>query len=130
MAVLLLDTHIFVWTVNGDPRLRLTIRTLIGDPANQVFVSAATVWEIAIKNTLGRQTDLSLQDTAANIADALGFTELPVKFAHAEQAALLPPIHNDPFDRMLVAQAMVENLTLVTADSAILRYNVTMLDAS
>lgn len=130
MGRLLLDTHIFVWTVNGDPRLKPAIRTLIDDPDNQVFVSAATVWEIAIKNTLGRQADLRLPDTAANIANSLGFAELPVKFAHAEQAALLPPIHNDPFDRMLVAQAIAESLTLVTADSAILRYNVATLDAS
>ena len=130
MAHLLLDTHIFVWTANGNPRLRPGIRTLIGDPANSVFISAASVWEIAIKNALGRQSDLNLPDTATNIAAILEFAELPVSFEHAELAALLPPLHHDPFDRMLIAQAQVENLTLITADPAILRYNVTTLDAS
>ena len=130
MALLLLDTHTFVWRAVSSRRLRPAIRTLIDDPANTVFISAATVWEIAIKNALGRQTDLKLPDTATNIAAGLGFAELAVKFEHAELAALLPPIHHDPFDRMLVAQAQVENLTLVTADPAILRYNVAALDAA
>ena len=130
MAHLLLDTHIFVWMADGTPRLRPAIRTLIDDPASTVFISAATVWEIAIKNALGRQSDLNLPDTATNIAANLGFAELPVSFEHAELAALLPPLHHDPFDRMLIAQAQVENLTLITADPAILRYNVSALDAS
>ena len=130
MALLLLDTHIFVWMAISSRRLRPAIRTLIADPANTVFISAASVWEIAIKNALGRQTDLNLPDTATNIAAGLGFAELLVKFEHAELAALLPPLHHDPFDRMLVAQAQMENLTLVTADPAILRYNVAVLDSS
>ena len=130
MVRLLLDTHIFIWTANDSPRLHPAIRALVAEPANAVFVSAASVWEIAIKSSLGRQTDLALPDTPANMALALGFSELPVNFAHAQRAATLPPLHNDPFDRMLIAQAQVENLTLVTADPAILRYNVTVLDAS
>ena len=130
MARLLLDTHTFAWTANNGPRIHPNIKALIADPANEVFISAASAWEIAIKNVLGRQTDLVLPDTPARLTAAFNFTELPVTFEHAEQAALLPLIHADPFDRMLVAQAKVENLTLVTVDPEILRYDVAAIYAS
>lgn len=130
MARLLLDTHTFVWTANNSPRVHSSIKALIVDPANEVFISAASAWEIAIKNALGRQTDLVLPDAPSSLIAAFNFTELPVKFEHAEQAALLPLIHADPFDRMLVAQAKVENLTLVTVDPEILRYDVAAICAS
>ena len=130
MVRLLLDTHTFVWRANGDAKLSSAVGELLNDPANEKLVSAASVWEIAIKNVLGRQTDLVLPDTPTNIAIKIGFVELPVKFEHAEQAALLPLIHADPFDRMLIAQAKVENLTLVTVDPEILRYDVAAIYAS
>ena len=105
MERLLLDTHTFIWKANDSARLSHNVKAVIDDPANEKFVSAASAWEIAIKNALGRQTDLRLPDTPANMATNLGFNQLPVTFAHAEQAATLPMHHHDPFDRLLVAQA-------------------------
>lgn len=83
-----------------------------------------------IKHAQGRRDDFEMPNNLESSIDAAGFYRLPIDFPHALAVASLPLLHDDPFDRMLVAQAMVENLTLVTADSAILRYNVAMLDAS
>lgn len=130
MASLLLDTHIVLWLVRGSPRLPRNIRAAIANPGNTVFVSAVSIWEIVIKHAQGRRADFEMPNNLESSIDAAGFYRLPVNFTHALEVASLPLLHDDPFDRMLVAQAMVENLTLVTADSAILRYNVTMLDAS
>lgn len=130
MASLLLDTHILLWLVNGNPRLGADVIADTTNPDNAVFVSAASFWEIAIKHAQGRRDDFEMPANLAEWIAAIGFRELPVNFAHAQQVVNLPPLYNDPFDRMLIAQAQVENLTLVTADPAILRYNVTVLDAS
>ena len=130
MASLLLDTHIVLWVVRRSPRLRVNIRADINNPDNAVFVSAASIWEIIIKHAQGRRDDFEMPDNLEASIDAAGFYRLPVDFPHAQQVANLPLHHTDPFDRMLIAQAQVENLTLVTADPAILRYNVTVLDAS
>ena len=130
MASLLLDTHIVLWMVNDSPRLRSDIRAVIAHPHHSVVVSAASIWEIAIKHAQARRDDFEMPDhLEANIA-AAGFYRLDINFAHARQVANLPLHHTDPFDRMLVAQSQVENLTLVTADPAILRYNVSLLDAA
>ena len=120
---LLLDTHAFLWWRADDRRLPKPAREAIAD-ASVVFVSAATAWEAAIKAALGR---LDYPDTIEAGAEASGFEKLAISFAHAERAAQLPAHHHDPFDRMLVAQAEIEDLTLVTNDQRIARYDVPLL---
>ena len=122
---LLLDTHVVLWWRADDPRLGSAAREAIAI-ADFVHVSAASVWEAGIKMRLGR---LRLPEPfAKGVADS-GFSELPVRFAHAERAAELPGHHDDPFDRMLIAQAQVEGLTLVTHDRVIWQYDVPVLQA-
>jgi PIN domain nuclease of toxin-antitoxin system len=116
---LLVDTHVFLWWRGDDPQLGEVERQAIRDGQNDVFLSAASIWEIAIKHSLGR---LQIPEPASAAGVRLGFEPLPISFAHAEAAALLPPLHRDPFDRMLVAQARAEGLTLVTRDPAIRAY--------
>lgn len=116
---ILLDTHMVLWWLADDSRLSKRARALIADPANTLTVSAATSWEIAIKQALGKITiDGRLEDAI----DAQGFGMLPVTFRHAAETLMLPEIHRDPFDRMLVAQARVESLPLLTIDPHILQY--------
>lgn len=119
---LLLDTHVWIWWLVGDRRLPASLQERIGDPATVVHVSAASVWEMSIKEALGR-LDLGEVDLAAEIA-ADDFLELPIRAAHALRAGRLPDRHDDPFDRMLVAQAKAEGLTLVTADRILRDYEV------
>ncbi|TAM05210.1 MAG: type II toxin-antitoxin system VapC family toxin [Paraburkholderia sp.] len=116
---LLLDTHVYLWSVLDDPKLSQAARKLILD-ADEVFVSAATIWEASIKVGLGK-LDADINELVAEIS-AAGFAELPVRAAHAAMVRNLPDIHRDPFDRLLVAQAMTEPLRLVTADRQIARY--------
>jgi PIN domain nuclease of toxin-antitoxin system len=116
---LLLDTHIFLWAVAGSPRLKPAARRLI-ESAEQVYVSAASIWEVAIKARLGK-IEADPQALAEAIA-ASGFLELAVRATHAAGVAQLAAHHSDPFDRLLVAQALAEPLKLVTADAALLRY--------
>ena len=120
---LLLDTHVFLWWRADDPRLQESARSAISD-AHIVFVSAATAWEAAIKAALGR---LKLPDTVQSGVEDSGFEKLAITFSHAEAAAALPPHHLDPFDRMLVAQAASEGLTLVTHDRQLEPYEVPVL---
>ncbi len=116
---LLLDTHIALWWLADDPSLSEKVRSHIIDTGNAVFVSAVTVWEVAIKASIGKlQIDGSWLDEL--MSD--GFQQLPVKWSHAEGVRHLPMIHRDPFDRMLIAQAMEERLILVTADETIPTY--------
>lgn len=122
-AKLLLDTHVFLWWQAEDPRLREKAREAIAS-SSVVFVSAASVWEAAIKSRLGR---LELPTTMEQGVEEAGFLKLPVRFAHAERVAVLPPHHSDPFDRLLVAQAQIEGLTLVTHDAALRAYDVELL---
>ncbi|MBL8288338.1 MAG: type II toxin-antitoxin system VapC family toxin [Rubrivivax sp.] len=117
---LLLDTHIFLWAVAGSPRLKPATRHLIED-AEQTFVSAASIWEVAIRARLGK-VEADPHELAAAI-EASGFTELHVTASHAAGAADLPLHHNDPFDRLLVAQARAEPLKLVTADEVLAKYS-------
>lgn len=124
---LLLDTHAFLWWNNDDSALGAGAREAIGAADSIVFVSAVTAWEVAVKRAHGKL------DAPGDIADWVvrdGFTELPIEIAHAVRSAELPPHHRDPFDRLLVAQAQVEELTLVTSDPAILAYDVETLDAN
>ena len=119
---LLLDSHTLLWWLEDDrPRLGPQAQALITDAANEVFVSAATIWELAIKRATGKlQTPADLE---AEVRQN-GFIALPISFRHAERAGRLPLLHRDPFDRMLVAQAQAENLTLITGDASIARYAV------
>ena len=120
---LLLDTHAFLWWRANDPLLQGAARSAIA-VADVVFVSAATAWEAAIKASLGR---LDLPDTVESGVVDSGFEKLLISFSHAEAAAALPPHHGDPFDRMLVAQAVSEGLTLVTHDRKLEAYEVSIL---
>jgi PIN domain nuclease of toxin-antitoxin system len=117
---LLLDTHVFLWAVAGSSLLKPAARRTI-ESADQVYVSAASVWEIAIKARLGK-----IEADPYELADAIeasGFIELPVRAAHAAGAGRLALHHNDPFDRLLVAQALAEPLRLLTADAVLLQYS-------
>ena len=113
---LLLDTHVFLWWDRQDSALPKDAREAIENPRNNVFVSAASIWEIAIKRRLGK---LAFQGSASAAIGANGFHELPVVPLDAEDAGSLGWPHNDPFDRLLVAQAMRLGFVLVTADSTI-----------
>lgn len=124
---LLLDTHTFLWWLGEDETLTIPAREAIATPETLVHVSAATIWEIAIKANLGR-LDISGSDMAAEII-ASGFIELPMTVRHAQIAGWLPRHHDDPFDRMLIAQAQAEALTLVSRDSALQAYDVVLLPA-
>ena len=116
---LLLDTHAFLWWRMGA-RMSAAARAALQDPANDVFVSGAVAWEIVVKRALGK-LDFPGGVRAA-VADE-GFVELPIDVAHVDELGALPDLHRDPFDRVLVAQARVESLTLVTRDPQILRYD-------
>lgn len=123
---LLLDTHALLWWLADDPQLSAEARAAVGDAQNVVCVSAATAWEIAIKKAAGKLE--APKDLMAAIS-ASGFQHLPITIAHALAAGQLPNHHSDPFDRMLVAQARLENLTLVTRDERIAKYRVGTLPA-
>ena len=116
---LLLDTHVLLWWLADDTRLTDTARELIAAPDNMIFVSAASAWEISIKQTLGK---LTFEGELETVVKKEGFTMLPISFRHAAETQFLPHIHHDPFDRMLVAQARVEILHILTADRRILKY--------
>jgi PIN domain nuclease of toxin-antitoxin system len=119
---LLLDTHLLLWAAGKPNRLPATARKLIDNPANELLFSAASVWELAIKRGLGRsdfQADPRL--LRRGLLDN-GYTELPILSDHVVAMESLPPIHKDPFDRLLVAQATVEGITLLTADSIVAEY--------
>jgi PIN domain nuclease of toxin-antitoxin system len=120
----LLDSHVVLWWDTDLSKLSDDQREAIGDSNNQIFVSAVTVWELGIKRSSGK---VILGESIRLLARRLGFVELPITMEHSEAAASLPLHHKDPFDRMLVAQAMVEGLTVVTADDVLRRYGVACL---
>jgi len=123
---LLLDSHVIVWWGAFPARLRPETEAALRSPANEVFLSAASVWELGLKVARGK---LSLPaDYAARLL-AAGFEELPVTVAHADRAMHLPPLHADPFDRLLIAQALAEGMVLVTSDRAITGYDVPLMPA-
>jgi PIN domain nuclease of toxin-antitoxin system len=119
---LLLDTHVLIWWLSDDRKLTKEARRIIAEPHNDVFVSAASVWEVAIKAALGR-IDVDLEDFADEIVKS-GFRPLPIGFEHAVTIGRLPAIHRDPFDRMLVAQSRVEELRLLSHDRVFVRYGL------
>lgn len=120
---LLLDTHVFLWWRADDRRLGTAARAAIAE-ADVVFVSAATAWEAGVKAALGR---LRYPGTIEAGVEDSGFEKLPITLAHAERAARLPKHHADPFDRMLVAQAEIEDLTIVTNDRTLAAYDPEIL---
>lgn len=123
---LLLDTHALLWWLNDDATLSPQARSAIADPENTVYLSAVVVWEIRIKQAIGK---LGLPSDFHQVLDAQQFVDLPVTVAHAHALAELPPIHNDPFDRMLVAQAVHERMFVATRDPEIARYGVDVVAA-
>jgi PIN domain nuclease of toxin-antitoxin system len=112
---LLLDTHAFLWWLAGDDALSATARTAIADEGNSIFISAASAWEIATKHRIGRLPDVTaiVADLDQAVVDQ-GFIGLPISLRHGQVAGALPGPHRDPFDRMLIAQAILENLVLVS----------------
>ncbi|MSO76172.1 MAG: type II toxin-antitoxin system VapC family toxin [Alphaproteobacteria bacterium] len=125
---LLLDTHVALWAITDSRRLGQAAKTLIGDPANRVSVSAVTIWEIAIKHALCRRGAMPLPAAAAlGYFRASGYTLLAIQPAHALALEHLADLHADPFDRMLIAQALTEPLRLVTHDPLVARYSETII---
>ena len=119
---LLLDTHLLLWAAGPSPRLSVQARRLIDDPDNELVVSAASLWEIAIKSGLRRP---NFRIDAALLRRNLlnnSYQELAVTGEHVVAVANLPPLHKDPFDRMLVAQSIVEGITLLTSDPLVAQY--------
>lgn len=124
----LLDTHTFLWWNLDDPSLSSAAKECIEDGQNEILLSAASAWEIAIKYARGR---LSLPEPperyVANRIAHYGFQALPIQLSHALRVAGLPLIHHDPFDRLLIAQSQMENLPLLTSDPEIAKYGVNMI---
>ena len=126
---LLLDTHVFLWYITADPKLPIPFREAVRqDPANEVYLSVASVWEAVIKHHLGK---LPLPAPPANYLpkqrDAHGIASLPIDEGAMMHLAGLPPLHRDPFDRLLVAQALQHGLTVVTVDPEVAAYPVPVL---
>lgn len=122
---LLLDTHAFLWWIADDERLSSKARRAIGDGRNEILVSAVSAWEIVVKHELGRLTLPEAPDKfVPSQLRANAFGALPATVSHALAVARLPLLHRDPFDRLLIAQAMVEGLTMVSADEDLRRYPV------
>jgi PIN domain nuclease of toxin-antitoxin system len=121
----LLDTHVFLWWISDDPRLSTHARKIITDGENTLFLSAASGWEIAIKAKLGRLKLPEPLETFVPEQMALNAIEsLPIQMSHALHVHTLPLHHRDPFDRLLVAQAQLDNLPILTADSQIALYAI------
>ena len=119
---LLLDTHLLLWAAEGVKRIPHSVRALIADPENDLYFSAASIWEIAIKSGLKRP---DFQVDARVLRRGLldnGYLELPMLSEHAVAIDALPAIHKDPFDRLLIAQATLEGITLLTDDATVARY--------
>ena len=126
----LLDTHVWLWMWGEPERIRNEARTVIEDPATELHVSAISAWEITTKFAAGRlKLPTSAEAWLADPAHRRELSELPITFAHAIRAGGLPPHHRDPFDRMLVAQAQVEGLVLMSADRKLDAYDVESLPA-
>jgi PIN domain nuclease of toxin-antitoxin system len=116
---LLLDTHVVLWWLTDDDRLSAEVKEAI-DTEAEVFLSAASLWEIAIKRSLGK---LNGPPDLLDVLDRCGLIELPIRCRHAIEAGSLPPLHRDPFDRMLVAQARCDAVTLLSRDPQVLCYD-------
>jgi PIN domain nuclease of toxin-antitoxin system len=125
---LLLDSHTFYWWDEGDNQLSQAAKDAILDPANEKFISAATVWEMTIKYASGKESGfLRIITDTSSIMASHGFRELPITIRDAQVAGSLPVHHRDPFDRMLVAQSIVEGMRLVSSDAILDKYAATRL---
>jgi PIN domain nuclease of toxin-antitoxin system len=120
----LLDTHTLLWWHEQSPKLSSRARTAIADVTNAVVVSVATAWEIVVKRTLGK---LQVSADLRELIDDANFEMLPIRLSHLEALAALPMLHRDPFDRMLIAQAIAEGIPLVTGDRAMRPYPAAIL---
>lgn len=126
MKRVLLDTHAFLWWLDDSPKLGLKAREVIADTRNDIYVSAATTWEISIKKAIGK---LMAPDDMDTIVEDEGFLPLSISLFHGDQAGQLADHHKDPFDRMLIAQAQAEGLAIMTADEKFPPYRVKLIDA-
>ena len=126
MSRLLLDAHVVIWWDNGSRALGPKAKSAI-ESASAVYVSAASEWELSIKASIGK---IRLRRCILDAVLDAGFEPLPVTFAHTQAVRTLPPLHKDPFDRLLVAVAQTEGLTLVSVDSILKRYDILFQDAS
>ncbi len=125
---LLLDTHALMWWLLGDDSLSATARNAIADPGNDSFVSAASAWEITTKYRIGKLPQAAfLAADVAGIAAAHGFTELSISIRHGQVGGSLPGIHKDPFDRILIAQAITEDMAIVSRDAILGAYGIVRL---
>ncbi len=122
---LILDTHIILWWMDDNRLLPQKYRLAIEDENNICFVSAASVWEISIKSAIGK---LDIPDNYMEVLFDQNFKEIPISWQHARKVRYLPMHHKDPFDRLLIAQAIVEDLTLLSIDKIISKYDVELLD--
>lgn len=128
MPRLLLDTHVFLWWVNDAPQLSDAARLAIADTGHTCFLSVASCWEIAIKSSLGKlRLAIPVERFVSEQLALNGFTLLPISLRHAAKVEKLPFHHRDPFDRLLVAQALIDKLTIVSADSIFSDYGVKRL---
>jgi PIN domain nuclease of toxin-antitoxin system len=127
MKRVLVDTHAFLWWLANDSALGDFSKDLLREPRNEVYVSAASIWEISIKRRLGK---LKAPSEIECIVEDEGFIGLPISLYHARSAGQLPLIHRDPFDRMLVAQAQSEGLVILTADPIFPEYGISTLQAN
>ena len=124
MKRILLDTHVLLWWLADDPELGTNARDLISNGTNEIYVSAASSWEISIKKRNGKLTG---PDNIDGIVQQERFIKLPISLIHGELAGQLPDHHKDPFDRMLIAQAQTEKLTILTADEKMKQYDAAVI---
>jgi PIN domain nuclease of toxin-antitoxin system len=124
---LLLDTHVVLWALTDHPSLSTKARALILSPRSTVWVSTVSIWEIAIKHSLGRGDMPVSGEQALQYIRQAGYRTLPIEPEHAAAIEGLPPIHQDPFDRLLVAQALTEPMRLITHDATVARYSDTVV---
>lgn len=124
---ILLDTHVALWAITDSPRLTAKARELILSPNSTVWISAASIWEIATKHSLGRGDMPVAAEAALGYFRASGYRLLPVEPEHAAAVVDLPTYHADPFDRMLIAQALLVPMRLLTSDSMVARYSDTVI---
>jgi PIN domain nuclease of toxin-antitoxin system len=123
-VIVLLDTHALIWAFENSRRLSKTARSVIADANNVVLASAASAWEITIKKAIGR---LTAPDDLETVIEAAGFMKRPITFADAQRVGSLASLHSDPFDRMLVAQALEDGVPIVSRDPQIARYPVQVI---
>lgn len=122
----LLDTHVFLWSVADASRIALPVRKIIESPDNVIFVSLISLWELRIKESLGKVT---LPKNFYRSLESAGFELLALNLEHIQALGDLPPHHRDPFDRMLIVQAQCEQMTLITRDEEIQKYDLSLLKA-